>query len=288
MKYRFLRFPEGKLRAVTFSYDDGVNQDIRFAKMLTDYGMKGTFNVNSGVLGNKTRHGYRISYDEMKEHILSLGHEIAVHGKYHVASAAAAPIDCLRDALACREELETGLDMIIRGMAYPDSGIRNSANGNSYDQVRNLLSSIGIVYSRTLGGDNCDFKLPTDWLAWMPTAHHSNPKIFDWIDQFVNIDPKALYSSHNYPRLFYIWGHTYEFESEGGWEHIEKVCKAISGQEDVWYATNIEIYDYVKAYDSLIFNVNSTKVYNPTLTDVWFNADGKNYLVKSGETLEIK
>ena len=72
------------------------------------------------------------------------------------------------------------------------------------------------------------------------------------------------------------------------WDHIEKVCEALSGHEETWYATNIEIYDYVKAYDSLVFNVKNTKVYNPTLVDVWFNADSKNYLVKSGETLEIK
>lgn len=288
MRYRFARFPDGKFKAVTFSYDDGVNQDLRFAEMLSKYGMKGTFNLNSAMFGNKTKFGYRLSPDEIKEGIINKGHEIAVHGKDHIASACASPIDCIKDALYCREELEDAFDMIIRGMAYPDSGIRNPANGNDYANVKQILSNLGIVYSRTLGGDNKEFKLPSDFHAWMPTAHHSNPQIFEWIDAFNDIDEKTLYSSRNFPRLFYLWGHTYEFDSDNNWDHIEKICEKISGREDVWYATNIEIYDYMKAYDSLVFNVKNTKVYNPSLIKVWFNADGQNYAVEPGETLVIK
>ena len=288
MKYKFARFPGGKFKAVTFSYDDGVSQDVRFAEMLSKYGLRGTFNLNTALFGEKTRFGYRLNPDEIKENILDRGHEVAIHGKYHVASAAAAPIDTIRDALSCREELEDHFDMIIRGMAYPDSGIRNPANGNDYATVKQILANLNIAYSRTLGGDNNSFMLPTDWHAWMPTAHHSNAKIFDWIDQFVSLEEKSCYSARNYPRLFYVWGHTYEFDMDNNWDHIEKVCEKLSGKEDVWYATNIEIYDYMKAYDSLVFNVKHTKVYNPTLVDVWFNADSKNYLVKSGETLELK
>ncbi len=285
---RFARFPGGKFKAVTFSYDDGVNQDLRFAEILTNHGMKGTFNLNSSMFGNKAKFGYRLTADEIKDNIIAKGHEIAVHGKAHIASACASPIDCIRDTLACREELEETFDMIVRGMAYPDSGIRNAANGNDYATVKQILTNLGVVYSRTLGGDNKDFKLPADWHAWMPTAHHSNPQIFDWIDAFNAIDETVLYSSSNFPRLFYLLGHSYEFDRDDNWEHIEKICEALADKDDVWYATNIEIYDYMKAYDSLIFNVNSTKVYNPTLVDVWFNADCKNYCVKSGETLILK
>ena len=33
----------GKMKAVTFSYDDGVEQDIRFIELLDRYGLRGTF-----------------------------------------------------------------------------------------------------------------------------------------------------------------------------------------------------------------------------------------------------
>ena len=40
-------------KAVTFSYDDGVTQDIRLIELLNQYGLKCTFNLNSELLGKK-------------------------------------------------------------------------------------------------------------------------------------------------------------------------------------------------------------------------------------------
>ena len=37
----------GKFKAVTFSYDDGVSQDVRLIALLDKYGLKATFNLNS-------------------------------------------------------------------------------------------------------------------------------------------------------------------------------------------------------------------------------------------------
>ena len=39
----------GKKKAVTFSYDDGVEQDRRLIALFNKYGMKATFNQNSGI-----------------------------------------------------------------------------------------------------------------------------------------------------------------------------------------------------------------------------------------------
>ena len=42
-----------KKKAITFSFDDGVTQDIRLIEILNRYGLKGTFNINSCLLGLK-------------------------------------------------------------------------------------------------------------------------------------------------------------------------------------------------------------------------------------------
>ena len=42
-----------KKKAVTFSFDDGVTQDIRLIELLNKYGLKATFNLNSELLGRK-------------------------------------------------------------------------------------------------------------------------------------------------------------------------------------------------------------------------------------------
>ncbi len=88
-------------------------------------------------------------------------------------------------------------------------------------------------------------------------------------------------------KLFYLWGHSYEFEVDNNWDVLEDFFKLISGREDIWYATNIEIYDYVHAYKQLIFDVNMTTCYNPTCTDIWFTYGPKDYVVKGGETISI-
>ena len=134
MAYRYLRYPEGKIKAVTFSYDDGPIFDIRLAEIFDKYSVKGTFNINSSRLVEKTN-GNKLGIDDMKARFLDKGHEIAVHGETHLAPAAASPIDSIKEVLFGRLGLEAAFDMTIRGMAYPDSGIRNELNGNSAERV---------------------------------------------------------------------------------------------------------------------------------------------------------
>ena len=68
---------------------------------------------------------------------------------------------------------------------------------------------------------------------------------------------------------------------------IEKFAEYIGGRDDIWYATNIEIYDYVKAYESLQTSVDKTMIYNPSVIDVWFSHNNKTYCVKGGQTLYL-
>ena len=285
--YRFLRFPDGKIKAVTFSYDDGVRADIRFSKILSDRSLKGTFNINSDFVTKESGAHY-LSYDEIKEHIRDKGHEIAVHGAHHRASCLQRPIEGIRDVLDCRLALERELGIIVRGMAYPDSGIRYSQPGASdYKKVREYLADLGIAYSRTLGGDNDSFDLPLDSYAWVPTAHHNNEKIFGFIEKFNAIKEETQYFARRTPKLFYLWGHSYEFDRDNNWDRIERICDELGGKDDVWYATNVEIHDYVEAYKALLFSADERIVYNPTVMKIWFWLDGKIYSVGSGETLKL-
>lgn len=286
MRYRFLRFPGGLYKAVTLSYDDGCKDDIRFSETICAHGLKCTFNINSGFISEKEG-DWHLTREQIKKYLIDTGNEIAVHGKYHLAPGKQPPICGIRDVLECRTELENDFGMIIRGMAYPDSGITRFENGADYADIKHYLKDLGIVYSRTLGGDNDSFALPTDWYAWMPTAHHTNPELFGYIDKFLN-EPMSSYDASQTPGLFYLWGHSFEFENNKNWDLLDKICSALSNKPDVWYATNIEIYDYVSAYDSLIFSADGSTVYNPTLLTVWFTEDGKLFSVKSGETLIIK
>ena len=274
----------GKLKALTFSYDDGVTQDKRLVDLFNKYGMKATFNFNCEYT-RKTN----FTKEEINEYFLSKGHEIAVHGANHRATGNLRPTEGIAEVLDCRRELEDTFDGIIRGMAYPDTGITLIGNGCTYERIKSYLTDLGIAYARTLGGDNNSFRLPEDFHAWMPTAHHNNPKIMEYIDEFLAIDTSTkTYYPKRYPRLFYIWGHSYEFDRNGNWDHMERICKRFSEAEGVWFATNIEIYDYVQAYNSLIFSADSRRVYNPTATAVWIDVDGRCVRIGAGERVTLE
>ncbi|MGN0494230.1 MAG: polysaccharide deacetylase family protein [Acutalibacteraceae bacterium] len=286
MKYRYMRFPNGKARALTLSYDDGSVYDIKLAEILARFGIKATFNITGAPFING-KDGWHMTADEVKQSILPYGNEIAIHGQRHIAPGCVTAVEGINDILECRKTLERAFGGIIRGMAYPDSGITRLIGGASLEDIEAYIKMLGIAYSRTLGGDNCRFEMPADWLRWMPSAHHTNPKLFEYLDLFLK-DGNTDTLPKGEPKLFYLWGHSFEFENNKNWELIEEFCRKASGREDIWYATNIEIYDYAAAYRSLRFNVDNTRVFNPTLYEVWFYSDGEIYSVRSGETLELK
>lgn len=286
MTFLHMRFPEGKTKAVTLSYDDGVRQDLRLAELTGARGMKCTFNINSALVA-KTPGGGKLTYEELRTEILGKGHEVAIHGEYHLAPGTSRTLVGLRDALNGRLQLEEHLGCIIRGMAYPNSGVTRFTGGSDYATVRRYLQDLGIVYARSLGGDNNRFALPEDWYCWIPTAHHDHPDVLDWAREFVDMKINELYLDARYPRLFYLWGHSYEFDRNRNWAHMEELCDLLCGKSDVWYATNMAVYDYVTAFRSLVFSAAGNLCYNPTLLDLFFETDSGVFRVRPGETIRI-
>ncbi len=285
MKYCFLRYPEGKYKALTLSYDDGQCYDKRLVEIANKHGISVTLNINSSILSDKDGE-FILSVSELKDILTSGNHEIAVHGAQHIALGKATPAVGIQDVLDCKRTLEQKLGRIIRGMAYADSGILEITESTSKDTIKTYLPMLGIAYSRSLAGDNDRFGLPTDFYEWIPTAHHSHPKLMEWLEQFLD-KPLSNYCASRTPRLFYMWGHSFEFARQNNWEVLERFCERAGGHDDVWYATNIEICDYVRAYQSLVFNTDRSMVYNPTDKEIWFEADGRLLSVRSGETVNI-
>ena len=82
------------------------------------------------------------------------------------------------------------------------------------------------------------------------------------------------------------WGHSYEFEANDNWQVIEDFCEKMGGHEDIWYATNIEIYDYIDAYGQLRWSADGKIVHNPTAITLWGVLDG-NKRTGAGKIIEI-
>ena len=68
---------------------------------------------------------------------------------------------------------------------------------------------------------------------------------------------------------------------------IEQFAERMGGRDDVWYATNIQIVEYVNACRSIITSANGKTLRNPTCIDVWAQIDGKLVCIHAGETVEV-
>lgn len=273
-----MRFPGGRKKAVTLSYDDGVEQDARLIEIMKAHGLKGTFNLNSGlyrkpgVVYEEGRIHRPLSKEAASELYTKNGMEVAVHGVTHPLLDELPSNLCLEEILKDRENLEEQFDVVVRGMAYPC--------GTFNDQVVDAARMAGIAYARTVISTE-NFEIPTDWLRMRATCHHDNPRLMELAEQFVAHGKE----SWGKPWLFYLWGHSFEFEEKDNWHVIEEFAAYIGNRDDIWYATNLEVYDYVESYRKLIFGMGMKRISNPTALDICIEIDGQPYCIPAGETI---
>lgn len=276
MKENYLVFPEGKSKALTLSYDDGVNTDIRMIELMEKYGIKCTFNLNGGRFGaeGEVQVGRRLPKSMVKTVYTHPLCEVATHSYTHAAYNHLPESVIMSEILDDRRELEKMFGCVVRGHAYP--------YGCYNDSVIDILKKAGIVYARTVESHRT-FKLPDDWLRWGATCHHNEPKLMELADKFTN-EPVGLNSDG---WLFYLWGHTYEFPKHNNWNVIEEFFERISQSNDIWFATNMEVYEYVTAWRGLVYSADGGCVYNPSAQDLWVKQGGKIVHVPAGETVIV-
>ena len=275
----YLRYPGGKLKALTFSYDDGVETDKRLIDIFKKHGLKGTFNINSllfapeGKVYPKGTVHRRMSKSQCYETYKDSGMEVAIHGAEHLFWSEAPKDITAFDILKDRELLEEMFGQVIRGGAYPYGDFNNDAV--------DALKTAGIVYCRAVQ-PTMDFRIPQDWLRLRPTCHHDEANLFALTEKFLGFTERGLH-----PYLFYVWGHSYEFDQKDNWDRIETFAEKVAHHDDVWYATNIEIYDYVEAYRRLHISLDGQHIHNPSACPVWICAKGKIHEIPAGQTVNL-
>jgi len=240
-------YPGGKKRVVTFSYDDGPIQDVRLIEIFNKYGVKATFHLNGmRYIG--------MSEEEAASHIKRYeGHEVACHTVNHGWLTRMPLQSVVTETFEDRKILENVFKHPIIGMSYPSGPID--------DKAISAIRACGIVYGRT-AASTMGFKIPEDFMKWHPTCHHKDA--LGLCDKFLS----SLDSEWTSP-MFYIWGHSHEFKTEADWEYIEKLVKTLANNDKIWYATNIDIYRYMKAQERLEISADETIFYNPSDITVW-------------------
>lgn len=224
-------------KAITFSYDDGVTQDIRLIEILNKYNLKGTFNLNSELLGisetlevsGKTVNHIKNKAEDVKA--IYQGHEVAVHTLTHPLLTELSDAEVIRQVEQDRVNLSELVKYEVVGMAYPCGGRNNDER-----TARLIRENSGVKYARGL--ENSDgFSKRENLYQFKPTCYHHN----SWDDMF-KIAEKFFETKTEELSIFYIWGHAYEFDAlPNRWEEFEEFCKFISGRNDIFYGSNKDV-----------------------------------------------
>lgn len=259
-------FPGGKKRIVTFSFDDGHKNDIRLIELFDKYNVTATFHLNGSNYFGK-------SENELKQiREIYKNHEISCHTVHHGRPEFIPAPSLVSEILDDRKILERIAGYPVVGMSYP--------NGTYNKDTIITAQTCGIIYSRTTDSTG-GFAVPKNFLEWHPTCHQRNAlslcaKFLDNID-----------SPWTHP-MFYIWGHSFEFDTDDSWKYIETVISTLSNNPKIWYASNIDIVRYFNAQHNLEISTDETIFFNPSSIDVWV-IKNKEHIIKipAGETINI-
>lgn len=223
-------------KILTFSYDDAVTQDVRLIKLFDKYGMKATFNLNSGFLGMSgelIREGKRVDHNKIApediKHVYS-GHEVAAHTLTHPSLPNTKDdSEVIRQVEEDRVRLSQLCGYEVVGFAYPGGGINH--NKRVADLIRN---NTGIKYCRTIDS-NHSFDIQSDLYEFMPSVYHHGEwdKLFELGKEFLELEADTK-------KVFYVWGHAYEFDIHNTWDRFEEFLRMMSGRSDIAYLTNKE------------------------------------------------
>ena len=227
---------DGKLKALTFSYDDGVTQDIRMIKLFNKYGIKGTFNLNSNALGKVAQFEGGVNFTKNKPEDVKYiydGHEVAVHTLDHPNLTEIN--DCneiIRQVEQDRLNLSELVGYEVVGMAYPCGPI------NHDDRVAEIIkNNTGVKYARAYETSG-SFEPYVDLYQYKGTIGDMERPVKDLFamgEKFLNLKPTT-------PQVFYIWGHAFNYDWDSKtWDVLEDFLKMMSGKSDIFYGTNKEV-----------------------------------------------
>ena len=194
------------------SFDDGTVYDRRFVELLNRYGIKGTFNLNSGLEDFVWEYEDRfpIRRQKLKETVEQYrGHEIASHSAHHHWLNTLTPPQLSREVETdCRALKELfGVEDI--GFAVPFTACTEREGKIIRKFVRYIRLS---EMAETFAPPADPYHIPIHGL-------YNQPDIRERIDAFAESELPVS--------LFVMAGHSYEFEVLDQWEYMEELLQYI-------------------------------------------------------------
>ena len=262
-------YPDGKKKAFNVTYDDGVLQDVRFVELMNQYGLKGTFNLNSALMENEFAWTHetglvvkRLCTDAVRN--LYTGHEVASHTLNHPYMHDLSWEGVMWELSQDKRNLEALFETEVKGFAVPFDYYS--------DMIAACVQECGFAYGR-ISEMSYSFQPQKDYYRWKATVFHCEACLEDLTAQFLETDEELA--------LFQIVGHSYDLDAENMWERMENILRTISSQKDILPMTTIEMIEYLKAMDAA--EITDGSIQNHSDRSLWFAVDDVVYEVKPHE-----
>ena len=262
-------YPGGKAKAFNVTYDDGVLQDVRFVEMLNKYGIKGTFNLNSGLMQQEFEWTHecgmvvkRLTEDVVKE--LYHGHEVASHTFTHPYMYSLSEEEIMHELLHDKFHLPKLFGRKISGFAIPFDYYS--------DLIEKCVKDCAFEYAR-ISEESYSYTPGTDYYRWKAGIFHLSAELEAYVEGFLKTSEELA--------LCQIVGHTYDLDAESMWDKMEAIFKKIAACNDVLPMTNLELVRYLKALRNA--TAQEGVLENSSDMDLWFNIDGVTKVLRPGD-----
>ena len=263
-------YPQGKTKAFNITYDDGVLQDVRFVELMNKYGLKGTFNLNSGLMETEFEwtHKNGMTVKRLPTSVVAelyQNHEVASHTLTHPYLSSLTEAEVMEEMARDKENLERLTGKPVLGFAGPFH--------HWGPMIVECAKRCGFVYARNAEERYC-YAPPEEYYYWSAGSYQIMSGFRDFVEGFFHADEELA--------LCQIVGHTYDLDVEGMWDYMESVLKRMAEDESILSMTNLELVRYLKAMRSA--SITAEEIKNPSDLSLWFEKDGKVICVQPGET----
>lgn len=268
------RYPNGKAKAFNITYDDGVLQDVRFVELMNQYGLKGTFNLNSELMETEFEwtHPNGMTVKRLPTSVVAelyQNHEVASHTLTHPYLSSLTEPEVMRQMAQDKEKLEQLTGKPVLGFAGPFH--------HWSSMIVECAQRCGFEYARNAEERYC-YAPPEDYYSWSAGTYHIKPGFRDFVEGFFHTQEELA--------LCQIVGHSYDLDAEAMWDDMESVLQQVAGDESILSMTNLELVRYLKAMRSAV--ITETAIHNPSNLPLWFEKDGKVICVQPGTVWNLE
>ena len=204
------------MKSFVFAIDDGTIFDKKTVAIFNKYGIKATFNLNSGLQDFVWHKDWlevrRLKLEENKA--IYDGHEVASHSLTHPFLTSLSDEDVFREVGEDIDNLKNIFHREIESFSFPFDGFDERTIG--------IIKSLGITHIILPAIDD-SFRFPID------TCHI---KVTSW-----NIDDALAkvqrFFEDDRAELFVYLSHSYDYEFDGSYDKLEELCRIVRERKDI-------------------------------------------------------